>query len=140
MTNSITRQALPSKNYLELLGTAICVFNSNNAFIIENILRIDSFNYDWNSLIDETSGRLKPPLKKTISKNSGNKIAVMFDKLVEKRNRIIHSFQVTADNDEQMLRTNVKNGHQFNITREYLIEFIHDNEMMSTALDHLRSQ
>ena len=31
----VTRQSLPSKKYCELLGVALCVFNSNNAFIIE---------------------------------------------------------------------------------------------------------
>ena len=42
MYESYTRQSLPSKEYRELLGTAICVFNSNNAFIIENVLRYNS--------------------------------------------------------------------------------------------------
>lgn len=37
-----TKQSLPDKEYRALLGSALCVFNSNNAFIIENILRIDS--------------------------------------------------------------------------------------------------
>lgn len=36
-----TRQALPPENYLILLGASLCVFSSNNAFVIENILRID---------------------------------------------------------------------------------------------------
>ena len=34
MYEDYTRQALPSKYYRELLGSAMCVFNSNNAFII----------------------------------------------------------------------------------------------------------
>lgn len=41
MYEDYTRQSLPSKEYRELLGSALCVFNSNNAFIIENILRED---------------------------------------------------------------------------------------------------
>lgn len=48
-----TRQALPERNYRELLGSAICVFNANNAFIIENILRTNGPDtYNWYSLID----------------------------------------------------------------------------------------
>ena len=35
MYENYTRQSLPSKEYRELLGSAICVFNSNNSFIIE---------------------------------------------------------------------------------------------------------
>lgn len=47
MYEDYTRQSLPEKYYRELLGTALCVFNSNNAFIIETILRMDiSGNYD----------------------------------------------------------------------------------------------
>ena len=38
MYEKYSRQALPEKDYRELLGTAICVFNSNNAFVIENII------------------------------------------------------------------------------------------------------
>lgn len=48
MYENYTRQALPSKKYRELLGSALCVFNSNNAFVIENILRSDdNSEYSW---------------------------------------------------------------------------------------------
>ena len=36
-----THQSLPEREYRKLLGSAICVFNSNNQFVIENILRND---------------------------------------------------------------------------------------------------
>ena len=59
MYESYTRQSLPTKRYRELLGSAICVFNSNNAFIVENILKCDDLDkYDWYHLIDLESGRL----------------------------------------------------------------------------------
>ena len=45
MYEEYSRQALPSKKYRELLGSALCVFNSNNAFVIENILRVDNKKY-----------------------------------------------------------------------------------------------
>ena len=41
MYENYTRQALPSKKYRELLGSALCVFNANNAFVIENIFVSD---------------------------------------------------------------------------------------------------
>ena len=60
-----TRQALPDKEYRELLGTALCVFNSNNSFIIENILKNDIDKvYNWYELIDAESGKLIEPVKK----------------------------------------------------------------------------
>lgn len=39
MYESYTRQSLPTKKYRELLGSAMCVFCSNNAFLIENIIK-----------------------------------------------------------------------------------------------------
>ena len=60
MYEKYTHQSLPSKYYRELLGSAICVFNSNNAFIIETVLRLDaSKQYNWYKLIDLKSGKLR---------------------------------------------------------------------------------
>jgi hypothetical protein len=132
-----TRQALPSENYRALLGSAICVFNSNNQFIIENILRIDDINYNWYDLIDKTSGELSEPIKETITKKSNTKITNLFSLIVSKRNRIIHSFQVT-ENGEQILRTKDRQHKQYNISEEYLLEFIKDNETLSSMLHEFR--
>lgn len=137
MYEEYSRQALPSKRYRELLGSAICVFNSNNQFIIENILRIDDSNYNWFELIDKTSGSLLQPIKETIAKNSDEKIAEIFLLIIGKRNRIIHSFQIT-ENDQQILRTKTKNNEQFTITESYLLEFIKHNENLSSMLHQLR--
>ena len=69
MYEEYTHQSLPGKYYRELLGSAICVFNSNNAFIIETILRMDiSGQYDWYHLTDLESGRLRQNVHDTISK------------------------------------------------------------------------
>ena len=54
MNESITKQALPSEEYIKLLGIALCVFNSNNAFVIENILN----NKEKEILIKEPSSYL----------------------------------------------------------------------------------
>lgn len=51
MYEPYTRQSLPSKEYRELLGSALCVFSSNNGFIIENIIHTSNA-YDWYNLID----------------------------------------------------------------------------------------
>jgi len=69
MNEEYTRQSLPSKKYRELLGSAVCVFNSNNSFIIENILREDSINYSWYNLIDKESGKLIEQIDNTIPKH-----------------------------------------------------------------------
>ena len=137
MYEEYSRQALPSKKYRELLGSAVCVFNSNNQFVIENILRIDNLNYNWYELIDKTSGELSESIKETITKNSDTKITSLFSELISKRNRIIHSFQIT-ENDEQILRTKNKRHEQYSITEEYLLEFIKENEGLSTMLHKFR--
>lgn len=141
MYERYTRQALPSKEYRELLGSAICVFNSNNAFVIENILHTDSTTNNWYDLVDLTSGALSRKINDTISRRAGNDIAKLFSELVEMRNRIIHSFQITAENGEQMLATKTRKedgNRQFRITEDYLMEFIHKNEILSDKLYEYR--
>jgi len=138
MYESYTRQSLPTKHYRELLGSAICVFNSNNAFIIENILKNDTASqYSWYDLIDKTSGQLPNAITATITKNSNDTIANLFEELVGTRNRIMHSFQVTVNN-EQILATKDKQHKQSHITEEYLLDFITKNETLSTYLDKFR--
>ncbi|WNQ12759.1 selenium binding protein [Paenibacillus aurantius] len=140
MYEDYSRQSLPPKKYRELLGSAICVFNSNNAFIIENILRSDDDKkYNWYELIDKVSGKLTEPIKETITKKSGEEIASLFDEVFKMRNRIIHSFQVTH-NDEQILATKYKDGQQIIVTEEYLYEFIKKNEQLSDLLEEFRQR
>ncbi|SFC66326.1 hypothetical protein SAMN05443252_105143 [Bacillus sp. OV322] len=147
MYEDYSRQALPSRKYRELLGSAICVFNSNNAFIIENILTNDETDeYDWQQLIDRTSGELSEPVKNTITKNSNTFIAKKFSEIIGIRNRIMHSFQVAAprgsglseDVDNQILATKYKNGKQTYITQEFLYDFIKQNGELSTELHKFR--
>lgn len=141
MSKQCTKQSLPPPGYRELLGSAICVFNSNNAFVIENILRTDGRNYDWYSLIDKESGKLKPVIAATICAGSNKEIAELFSELVEMRNRIIHSFQITAENGEQMLATKTRKedgNRQFRITEDYLMEFIQKNDVLSDKLHEYR--
>ena len=141
MYERYTRQALPSKEYRELLGSAICVFNSNNAFIIENILHTDNTTNNWYDLVDLTSGALSRKINDTISRRAGNDIAKLFSELVEMRNRIIHSFQITAENGEQMLATKTRKedgNRQFRITEDYLMDFIKKNDILSDKLHEYR--
>lgn len=147
MYEKYSRQALPSRKYRELLGSAICVFNSNNSFIIENILNHDETNeYNWHQLIDNTSGQLQEPVKNTITKNSNIGIAKKFNEIIEIRNRIMHSFQVTAsaesnisdDIDNQILATKYLNGEQAYITYEFLYDFIKKNDALSSELHKFR--
>ncbi len=138
MNEEYTRQSLPSKEYRELLGSAVCVFNSNNSFIIENILREDSINYSWYDLIDKESGKLMKPIKNTITKASDTQIACLFETIIGKRNRIVHSFQITDTDGEQRLATKNKENIQFVITEKYLLDFIKDNEKLSDMLHSFR--
>ena len=142
MYESYTRQSLPTKQYRELLGSAICVFNSNNAFIVENILRCDDLDkYDWHHLIDLESGHLKGSVHKVITSKCGDKIETLFAKIIRMRNRIIHSYRITNASGEQTLATKerVKDGNrQFEITEEYLLGFIGLNQELSDLLHDLR--
>ncbi len=57
------------------------------------------------------------------------------------RNRIIHGFRITSDKDEQILATKtlIKKGNkQFEITKEFLMEFIEMNDKLSDLLNKYR--
>ena len=141
MYEDYTRQALPTKEYRELLGSAICVINSNNSFIIENILRSDDNNeYDWYTLMDRESGKLSKPIENTITQKSNEHIASLFKNIIILRNRIIHSFQITNDT-EQILATKNRSregNRQSIITKEYLLDFIKMNEELCDKLHEFR--
>lgn len=135
MYEDYTRQALPDKNYRQLLGTALCVFNSNNSFVIENILNSDDEKlYTWFNLIDQTSGGLSQPIKNTITKKSDTQITNLFSNIITKRNRIVHSFQITDNEGRQILSTKDNKDKQYHITEELLLEFIKENEKLSNLL------
>ncbi len=148
MYENYTRQSLPDRQYRELLGSALCVFNQNNSFIIETILRIkeetnksEEKKYTWYDLIDYLSGDLKQEIKDTISKEYGDDIEKLFSKIVSIRNRIVHSYQITNKQGKQVLATKEKIKHgndQFEITEEYLKNFIKLNEKLSDKLYDLR--
>ena len=142
MYESYTRQSLPTKQYRELLGSAICVFNSNNAFIIENILKCDDLGkYDWYNLMDKKSGELKRSVRDVITTKCGDKIETLFTKIIEMRNRIIHSYRITNAAGEQVLATKEKDkdgNRQFEITEGYLLSFIALNQELSDLLHKLR--
>ena len=138
MYEHYTRQSLPPKEYRELLGSAICVFNSNNAFVIENILRNSADEFSWYKLIDMTSGNFVQLIKEKLRDDKGDDIANKFNEIVKKRNRIIHSFQITTDDGKQMLATKDRENNQCKITEEFLLEFIQENEELSTMLHDYR--
>ena len=142
MYEKYTRQALPERHYRELLGTAIYVFNCNNAFIIEIIKKNDVNNkYNWYRMTDLESGKLIKTVHKIISSKYGKEVENLYSKIIEKRNRIIHSFGITAENGEQILatKTKIKEGNQqFRITEEFLLEFIKLNDELSDKIYKIR--
>ena len=59
------------------------------------------------------------------------------------RNRIIHSFQTTTEDGEQILTTKMqkKDGNkQFDIDEGYLLDFIKKNETLNRELNGFREQ
>lgn len=140
MYESYTRQALPTEEYRTLLGTAIYVFLSNNMFMIENIIKTSTM--DWYDLVDRESGQLKGIISKTISLKCGNKdIEELFLDTVRMRNRIIHGFAITSKDGEQILATKTRKNEgniQYDITIEYLKEFIEKNGELSNLLHQYR--
>ena len=139
MYESLTRMSLPTKEYRELLGTAICVLSSNNGFFIENILRYEANEtLSWYELIDKESGELPKIANRVLVDEQGQAIVDLFQKIVKMRNRIVHSFRITNYEGEQSLATKTKDNIQFEITEAYLMEFIRENDNLSSMLHALR--
>ena len=142
MYENYTKQALPERHYRELLGTALYVFNTNCEFIIEIVRRLGiPEKYDWYKLIDMESGRLKPIVSNEITKRYGSDVETLFSDLVERRNRIVHSFGITSRLNQQILATKtlIKDGNlQFEITEEYIMKFIELNDQLSSMLHAIR--
>lgn len=135
-----TRIALPEDDYITLLGIALYVFNSNNSFIIENILHVKKDEADWYELIDDEKGKVINTLKEILT--DSHEIYKLFKSIKEKRNRIVHSFPITEKNTgRQRLQTKSKirkGNEQELISEEYLIEFIQENELLNNLLYQFR--
>ncbi|AEU40206.1 hypothetical protein llh_5150 [Lactococcus cremoris subsp. cremoris A76] len=89
--------------------------------------------------MDLESGKLQKQFKKMEESFPEDIVNIFFD-LVKRRNRIIHSFQITQD-DSQILATKTKvkdDNLQFVISKEYLLEFIAINEKLSLLLYDFR--
>ncbi len=116
---------------------------SRIVFIIENVVKTDS-HLEWYMLIDKMSGKLKKVISETISANCKNtEIEDLFLDIVGMRNRIIHGFQITSCNGKQVLATKTRDKEgsiQFEITEEYLLEFIKKNQKLSDLLYAYREQ
>lgn len=134
----MVRISIPDDEYLMLLGTALSVFSSNNGFVIENILYDETCKYDWYELTDKESGYLYDVVKQSINEDVANDFKV----IVDIRNRIIHGFRITSKAGEQILgtKTKIKDGNvQFEITKDYLKDFISKNEALSMKLNSYRN-
>lgn len=134
----MVRISIPDDEYLMLLGTALSVFSSNNGFVIENILYDETCKYDWYELTDKESGYLYDVVKQSINEDVANDFKV----IVDMRNRIIHGFRITSKAGEQILgtKTKIKDGNvQFEITKDYLKDFISKNEALSMKLNSYRN-
>ena len=138
MYEDYTRQSLPTKKYRELLGSVICVFNSNTGFIIENLIHAKT-KENWYELTDKTSEKLQIIIDKTLGEVAPD-VCDLYRELTKKRNRIVHSFRITSRNGEQILATKEKapSNKQFYIDEKYMLDFIKENIKLSDRLYEIR--
>lgn len=102
-----TRIPLPDEEYTELIGSAIYSFDYNYSFIINNIIESKKSDKNWYELNGRSNKAISVTneLLKVLKNDKNNKIYQSFKDLVLTRNRIVHSFPCTDENDEQILRT-----------------------------------
>ena len=100
-----------------------------------------SGKYDWYHLTDLESGKLRESVHNVISTQCGSEVENLFVELIKRRNRIIHSYMITSSSNQQVLATKkpITDGNiQFEITEEYLLEFIKLNDKLSSMLHKIR--
>ena len=139
--NKLSRISLPKEEYLLLLGTSISVFSSNYSFLIENILKNDTQqSFNWHDLVDENRmKKIYKAINDTITPIKGSSIVDIFKEIIVMRNRIIHSFRITSKSGEQIIATKDPDSQkQFEISEQYLKDFIQLNNRMSELLYELR--
>ncbi|MGE4572452.1 MAG: hypothetical protein AB7E09_06895 [Candidatus Izemoplasmatales bacterium] len=139
--SKLTRISLPQEEYLLLLGISISVFSSNYSFLIENILKNDTEqSFNWHDLVDENKmKKIYKAINDTITPIKGASIIDTFKEIIVMRNRIIHSFRITSKSGEQVLATkDPDNQKQFEVSKEYLKDFIQLNNKFSDLLHELR--
>lgn len=130
---NLTGIPLPTDKYVRLLGTSMSVFAYNNGLVIENLVNSNP-KYNWYDLTDKESGQLK----KAVSMVMGPEIGNMFSNVVDMRNRIIHSFRVTSKGNQILATKDRKTQDQFDITEEYMYEFIKKNNELCYMLTDFR--
>jgi len=133
----LTKQSLTEKEYLYLLGVSQWVFNSNCHFIIEMIDNEHHNNSQtsWFEFLELTAGQIKNH-GGLVQKVLGGDIFKLFSDLVDRRNTIIHCFPSGKKEDGYYVPVYRKSKESpcKKITKEFLREFIQDNEELSSLI------
>jgi hypothetical protein len=137
----LTRQSLTDDEYLILLGICQWVFNSNCSFIIEMIDSEHHENSDtsWFEFLGLTAGQLKNH-KGLLLSLLGKDIYKLFENLAVHRNMIIHS-SPTGEKRENYyvpMYRKTKQDDYIVIDKEFLKNFIQDNEQLSLLIHKVR--
>lgn len=141
---NLTRQSLSDDELLYLIGVSQWVFNSNLHFIIEMIDKEHHNNSEesWFDLIELTAGKLKGDHKDLILSVLGSEIYDLFADIKEKRDAIVHSFPTGKKVDGYCIPVyrNDTKGKRVEIDKEYLKEFIKQNEKLSSLVYKIRGR
>ncbi len=131
---NITKQSITDEEFLKLLGIALWVFNSNCHFIIEMTDKEHHNNSEesWYKLKNLSAGKLKDH-KNNVENILGKEIFNIFNKIIEIRNSIVHSFPTGEKVDGNVIPMYMgKNDNKYTIIdKTYLIEFIKLNEKLN---------
>ena len=135
MISKITRLSLPNKEYLELFGGAICAYNQLVALIIEIVWHEKCDARLWSQMLDDSR-----VFEKEMKNFFDEQICKAFHIVSTKRNRIVHSVQITH-NGEQVMYTKSKDkdgGERDIIDTDYLVSFLGNVSDIHYKLDKLR--
>ena len=141
--SNLTRQSLTDSDLLILLGISQWVFNSNCHFVIEMIDKEHHGNSDvsWFEFLSLTAGQINNNYADIINTVLGVEISELFHDLINRRNKIMHSFPTGEKPDGYpipMYRKSI-NDPYISIDKKYLEQFIADNSELSSKINEKRS-
>lgn len=143
-----TLLALPDDNsYLFRLGVALYGFASLSSFMAEIACRLDS-NLDRQQVEAGTGGMILDTFRQTIAATRkrdvnigkiGRVAADMFETLNTHRSDFAHAYSVTSNGIQTLHRRNDSKGKYFEVTNNFLDDFISRLHHVSNKLYEIRA-
>lgn len=133
------QMSVPDDEYIFEYGKSQIMFESVLGLLIDLNRKWRSADNVWFELVDLEAGPVTKKSEQIFKNNNASRELQHFSELRAKRNRIAHAFRIKNEKGEQSMQTrDRKTGDQFEITEQYLNNFMQECNDVYTELDKLR--